>query len=134
MTFRIYLIGCVCCSVAVGCGKEVAKSGDRTTPAVAESPAPVSTMKLVSQVVEASCGQCQFGMKDKAGCDLAIRIDGTSYFVDGSGLDDHGDAHGDDGMCNCIRQATVTGEIKDGRFVSASFELMPVDKDKDQIQ
>ena len=28
------------------------------------------------QVVEASCGQCQFGMKGKAGCDLAVRIDG----------------------------------------------------------
>jgi hypothetical protein len=32
------------------------------------------------QIVEASCGQCQFGMKEN-GCDLAVRIEGKSYFV-----------------------------------------------------
>ena len=30
------------------------------------------------QIVEASCGQCQFGMKEK-GCDLAVRIEGKSF-------------------------------------------------------
>ena len=60
-----------------------------------------------------------------SGCDLAVRIDGKSYYVDGSSIDDHGDAHGDDGLCNCIRKAKVTGEIKDGRFVAASFEVLP---------
>jgi hypothetical protein len=33
------------------------------------------------QIVEASCGQCQFGMEGH-GCELAVRIDGKSYFVD----------------------------------------------------
>ena len=27
------------------------------------------------------------------GCDLAVRIDGQVYYVDGSSIDDHGDAH-----------------------------------------
>ncbi|KIQ19306.1 glutaminyl-tRNA synthetase, partial [Flavobacterium sp. MEB061] len=31
------------------------------------------------QIVEASCGECQFGMKGKS-CDLAVRIDGKTYF------------------------------------------------------
>ena len=39
------------------------------------------------QVVEVSCGQCQFGMQSKKGCDLAVRIDGKTYFVDGTKLD-----------------------------------------------
>ena len=42
-----------------------------------------------------------------------------------SSIDDHGDAHGDDGLCNCIRHARVTGEIKGGRFVATAFELLP---------
>ena len=77
------------------------------------------------QVVEASCGQCQFKMKDKKGCDLAVRIDGKAYFVDGTNIDDHGDAHSSTGFCNAIRKAEVTGKIKDGKFVATSFKLLP---------
>jgi hypothetical protein len=45
-----------------------------------------------SQIAEASCGQCQFGMKGN-GCELAVRINGKSYFVDGASLESFGDAH-----------------------------------------
>ncbi len=78
-----------------------------------------------SQVVDAACGECQFALEGES-CDLAVRIDGQAYFVDGTGIDDHGDAHGDDGFCNSIRQARVTGEIVDGRFVASEFELLAV--------
>ena len=81
-----------------------------------------------TQLVEVSCGQCQFGMKDKKGCDLAVRIDGKSYFVDGTKLDDHGDAHAEDGFCSAIRQAEVIGEIKGNRFVVTYFKLLPLKK------
>jgi hypothetical protein len=30
------------------------------------------------------------------GCELAVRIDGKPYFVDGTSLDSHGDAHAND--------------------------------------
>jgi len=78
------------------------------------------------QIVEASCGQCQFGMKDKKGCDLAVRIDGKSYFVDGTKLDDHGDAHAEDGFCSAVRKAEVVGEVKDNKFVVSYFKLLPI--------
>ena len=74
---------------------------------------------------EVSCGQCQFGMKDKTGCELAVRIDGQSYFVEGTKLDDHGDAHAEDGFCSAIRQAEVIGEIKGNKFVVTYFKLLP---------
>ncbi len=107
-----------------------------TDPAVSEQqsdsqPAETeSTAQIVNQLVEVSCGQCQLGM-DGDGCDLAVRIGGKSYFVVGSSIDDHGDAHGDDGLCNCIRKAKVTGEIKDGRFVATSIIAMPNAKTSD---
>jgi hypothetical protein len=81
-----------------------------------------------TQLVEVSCGQCQFGMKDKKGCDLAVRIDGQAYFVEGTKLDDHGDAHAEDGFCSAIRQAEVIGEIKGNRFVVTYFKLLPLKK------
>ncbi|MBB4800120.1 hypothetical protein HNP37_000159 [Flavobacterium nitrogenifigens] len=74
-------------------------------------------------IVEASCGECKFGMKGKS-CDLAVRIDGKSYFVDGTKIDEHGDAHAEDGFCNAIRKASVTGEIKGNRFIATSFTLI----------
>lgn len=80
------------------------------------------------QIVEASCGQCQFGMTEKKGCDLAVRIDGKSYFVEGTKIDNHGDAHAHDGFCSTIRKAEVVGEIKGNKFVVSKFKLLPVEK------
>ena len=54
-----------------------------------------------SQIVEAACGECQFGMKEH-GCNLAIRMDGKSNFVDGTSIDSHGNAHAKDGFCKVI--------------------------------
>ena len=79
------------------------------------------------QIVEASCGQCQFGMEGKS-CDLAVRIDGKSYFVEGTNIDAHGDAHAKDGFCASIRKAAVIGTIKDNKFVVTYFKLQPITK------
>ena len=90
----------------------------------------VGSLTVVAQTqekpmqVEVACGQCQFGMTAK-GCDLAVRIDGTPYFVDGTSIDDHGDAHAKDGFCQAIRKAEVTGSLQDGRFVVRTFRLLP---------
>ncbi len=78
-------------------------------------------------IVEASCGQCQFGMEGKS-CDLAVRIDGKSYFVEGTNIDAHGDAHANDGFCASIRKAAVIGTIKDNKFVVTYFKLQPITK------
>ena len=75
-------------------------------------------------VVEAACGECKFGMKGQD-CDLAVRVNGESYFVDGVDPTALGDAHAADGICTSIRKARVTGAIKDGRFQATSFELLP---------
>jgi hypothetical protein len=82
---------------------------------------------LKSQIVEVSCGECQFGMKGKS-CDLAVRIDGKSYFVDGAKIDDYGDSHAKNGFCETIRKAEVTGEIVNDRFKATSFTLLPQKK------
>ena len=110
--FSLLIIGLAALGGCQNSGEEVASTGDSG-----------SAQTLNEQTVEASCGQCQFGM-DGSGCDLAIRIGDNSYWVDGTGIDDHGDAHGEDGLCNCVRKAIVSGEIKEGRFHVSSFELV----------
>lgn len=82
------------------------------------------------QIVETACGECQFHLPGK-GCDLAVRINGTAYFVDGTDIDSHGDAHAKDGFCNAIRKAKVQGEIVNDRFKVTYFKLIKPEKKKD---
>ena len=81
------------------------------------------------QIVEAACGECRFKMEGNS-CDLAVRIDGKSYFVDGTSIDSHGDAHAKDGFCNAIRRAEVQGEIVNNRFKATYFKLLKEEEKK----
>ncbi len=107
----------------------------KAPPEQAAKPAPEATAKAApeaaakpvpegAQEVEVACGQCQFGIQEPKGCDLAVRIDGKAYFVDGSKMAEHGDAHGVRGMCNAIRKAHVTGQVVEGRFKAESLALV----------
>ena len=75
------------------------------------------------QVVETACGECQFKLTGK-GCDLAVRIDGKAYFVDGTDIDSHGDAHAEDGFCKAVRKAEVQGNLVNDRFNVTYFKLL----------
>jgi hypothetical protein len=83
------------------------------------------------QVVETACGQCQFKLEGK-GCDLAVRMEGKSYFVDGTDIDSHGDAHAKDGFCNAVRKAEVQGELANDRFKVTYFKLFKQEPKSDQ--
>ena len=86
---------------------------------------PDSAKKIM--IVDASCGQCRFHMAGK-GCNLAVRINGKCYFVDGTSIDDHGDAHAENGFCEAVRKAKVQGEIVENRFKATYFKLIPPDE------
>ncbi len=88
---------------------------------------PDSTKKM--HIVEASCGSCKLGLPGKS-CDLAVRINGSSFYVDGANIDSFGDAHAYDGFCNAIRKAEVQGEVKEGRFIASYFKLLPEENKK----
>jgi len=80
-------------------------------------------------IVETACGQCKFGLPGKS-CDLAVRIDDKSYFVDGTSIDEHGDAHAKEGFCNAIRKAEVQGGIVNDRYKVTYFKLLPSETKK----
>lgn len=82
------------------------------------------------QIVEAACGECRFKLEGK-GCDLAVRMDGKAFFVDGTDIDSHGDAHAKDGLCNAVRKAEVQGELVNNRFRVTYFKLLKDEAKKD---
>lgn len=73
--------------------------------------------------LETACGTCMFKMDGKT-CKLAVKINNKNYFVEGTSIDDHGDAHDKDGFCNAIRKAKVQGEIVGDKFLVSYFELI----------
>ena len=77
----------------------------------------------IEGVYDVACGQCIYSMTGDE-CELAIQIDGKAYYVEGSGIDDHGDAHAHDGLCSTSRKANVKGELKKGAFFAEKIELI----------
>jgi hypothetical protein len=73
--------------------------------------------------LEASCGSCNFKMPGKE-CYLAVKYEGKAYVVEGTGLDDHGDAHEEKGFCMAVRKAKVQGKLKGDKFLVTYFELL----------
>lgn len=101
--------------------------GQKTDPKVS---VPDTTKRL--QIVEAACGECQFKLEGK-GCNLAVRIDNKAWFVDGTDIDSHGDAHAKDGFCNAVRKAEVQGQIVNDRFKVTYFKLLKNEEKKGPV-
>ena len=77
----------------------------------------------INLIVDASCAKCQFNKEDDE-CLLAVEINSEIYYVDGTTIDDHGDAHGSDGFCNVIRKAHVEGVVDGNKFLLEKFSLL----------
>ena len=73
-------------------------------------------------IAEAACGICMLNMQGNE-CELAVKIKDSKYYVVGTGIDDHGDAHSNDGFCNAIRKAEVQGELVNGIYLVNYFKL-----------
>lgn len=107
------------------CFLTIACNNKKDTTTKTDIKVKTEVLKIDTQIVEASCGQCKFGLTSQKGCDLAVRINGKSYFVDGSHIDDHGDAHDKKiGFCEVIRKAKISGKIVDNRFKATSFKII----------
>lgn len=82
----------------------------------------IFAQKVQNQLVEASCGMCQFKVKSAKGCSVYVKIEGNFYPVKGMDEKVFGDSHADDGYCNAVKKAYVSGEIKKGKFYATAFK------------
>ena len=64
------------------------------------------------------------GKKKVRRLNFALKYEGKAYAVEGTGLDDHGDAHEEKGFCMAVRKAKVQGSLKGDKFVVTYFELL----------
>lgn len=113
-SFQSLYAGCGSCKVSKKNVVEVA------SPVFETSVAKDGSLK---GLVLASCGMCNFGMKNQRSCSLAIKVGEEVYSVQGSKIDDHGDSHSKDGFCNAVRVADIDGKVVKGVFKSENFAL-----------
>jgi hypothetical protein len=108
-------------TIHAGCGScNISKK--KTGKPIGEFVTDINDDGTVKGLVLASCGMCNFGMRNRK-CSLAIQINETAFNVKGSKIDDHGDSHANDGFCNAVRVAKVSGKINKSTFIADSFEL-----------
>lgn len=72
---------------------------------------------------EVACEICMFNIEGQE-CELAVSIKGSKYYVIGTGIVDHGDAHSKRGFCNAVRKVNIQGKIIDSKFHVTHFELV----------
>ena len=113
--------------VFAACGSCPGDTDDSTVVVSKKTSALVTTVPEsggIEGFVISSCGKCNFGYKKRRGCSLTIKIEDTVYPVQGIKIHDHGDPHSEEGFCNSVRVAYVSGEIKKNVFYADSFTLI----------
>lgn len=108
--------------LATGGYSQVAKS-------LSKKPDPAKELMFV----EASCGECSYGMPGKD-CDLAVKIKDSTYFVDGVSIYEFGHPHDANGFCIAKRHAEVQGEVVNGRFKASYFKLLKEDEQNNKAK
>ena len=87
--------------------------------AYAEPTVPVQTASM--QALEVGCASCIYEMAGVEGCQPAVKIEGETLLVVGNlGFDAHGS-----GICGEVKQADLTGEVREGEFVASAITLLP---------
>ena len=80
---------------------------------------PSESSAVMEKIVEVGCGSCSYKIDGVEECVTAVKIGDTPYLVTGADLDAHSS-----GLCESVKQAKVTGEIQDGKFVASAIALV----------
>lgn len=112
---------CVACDKAAEPAKAPATDAGKTGPAavIADAKDAVATATAAAQTLEVGCAKCTYHLDGAATCGTAVKVGGTAYAVNVPGFDAM-----KEGLCAGAKQAKVTGEMKDGKFLASKIELI----------
>lgn len=77
--------------------------------------AKAAIQRVSDKSAQVACAGCVFHMEGAEGCQLAVKLDGKTYFVDGAEVAGHD-------WCDKALDAVVNGAIENGRFAASSVK------------
>ena len=109
--------------VLAGCGKcqiNNKKDATKKTSALVIS---VPSNGEIQGFVIASCNKCNLGKSTDKKCSIGISVNDKVYAVEGDSHNEK-ESHKQDGICNAVRVAYVSGKIKGNKFQAKDFTLI----------
>ena len=109
--------------VIAGCGKCQINNKNDATKKTSALVTIVPPNGEIQGFVIASCNKCNLGKSTDKKCSMGIRVNDKVYAVEG---DSHNkkESHKEDGICNALRVAYVSGKIKGNKFQANDFALI----------
>ncbi len=106
-----------------GCGKCQINNKKVATKKTSAFVSSVPSNGKIQGFVIASCNKCNLGKISDKKCSMGIRVKDKVYAVEGHSHNKK-EAHNQDGICNTLRVAYVSGQIKGEKFKSSDFVLI----------
>jgi len=103
-----------CLLVLGACSVEVSTESNAAEP----TPVAAPEMPATSQVMQAGCYGCVFGMEGAEGCQLAVQIDGKPVLVEGVSVSMH-----PLGLCQEVKEVEIAGEMQGDVFAASAFSV-----------
>ena len=104
------------CIFQIGCEKS-----ESETSRPPEVVVPMVASKVVeTQLAEAGCAMCSYGIEGVQSCQLAVKIGDKAYLATGVEIDAHAA-----GLCAGVKPAEMAGKIEGDKFIASRLELKP---------
>ena len=121
---KLFIVTLLLSNLAIaGCGKcQINNKKDETKKSSALVTSVPSNGEIQGFVI-ASCNKCNLGKGTDKKCSMGIKVNDIVYSVEG---DSHNkkESHKQDGICNALRVAYVSGKIKGDKFQANDFLLI----------
>ena len=109
--------------VLAGCGKCQINNKKETTKKTSALVTIVPPNGEIQGFVIASCNKCNLGKSTDKKCSMGISVNDKVYAVEGDSHNEK-ESHKQDGICNAVRVAYVSGKIKGNKFQAKDFTLI----------
>jgi hypothetical protein len=124
---RFFIISLMVTGFCACTGNQENKTSTKDSTEVSSIVHQLKETPVDEQHAKVGCAKCQLGLKCDS-CKLAVKIGEEAYFVEGIDYN----VFAEDGLCSMVKNAKVSGKIKNKTFKATKIELVAAADIKDK--